>query len=60
MKTHKDLDVYKLSKVLVADLYKLTADFLKEKMFDLILQIRRPVISIPSNIVEGSAINHIY
>jgi four helix bundle protein len=58
MKTHKDLDVYKLSIELVTEIYQLTASFPKEEMYGLTSQIRRSAVSIPSNIAEGSARNH--
>jgi len=58
MKTHKDLDVYKLSISLVTDLYNITKNFPKEELFGITSQIRRSAISIPSNIAEGSARNH--
>lgn len=31
MKTHKDLDVWKLSRVFVSDVYKATVDFQNQK-----------------------------
>ena len=59
IKTHKDLDVYKLSITLVTDLYNVTKKFPKEELFSLTSQIRRSAISIPSNIAEGSARYHL-
>jgi four helix bundle protein len=54
---HKDLDVWKKSIGLVKDIYKLT-DYIPEcEKFGLTSQIRRAVVSIPSNIAEGSARN---
>jgi four helix bundle protein len=54
---HKDLDVLKKSIGLVKDIYKLT-DYIPEcEKFGLTSQIRRAVVSIPSNIAEGSARN---
>lgn len=58
MKTHKDLDVYKLSISLVTDLYNITKNFPKEELFGITSQIRRAAVSIPSNIAEGSARYH--
>ena len=55
MKTHKDLDVWKLSRELVSDVYRVSADFPKSELYGLTNQIRRSVVSIPSNIAEGSA-----
>ncbi|MFV0176253.1 four helix bundle protein [Empedobacter falsenii] len=54
MKTHKDLDVWKLSIEFVTDIYNLTKDFPKEEQFGLTNQIRRASVSIPSNIAEGA------
>ena len=42
---------------LVEDLYHCTKDFPKEEIYSLTSQIRRSVISIPSNIAEGAARN---
>lgn len=57
MKTHKDLQVWQRSLDLVEKIYKITREFPKEELFGLTSQIRRSVISIPSNIAEGSARN---
>jgi four helix bundle protein len=55
MKTHKDLDVWKMSVNLVTDIYKITSKFPKEELYGLTSQIRRSSVSIPSNIAEGAA-----
>ena len=57
IKTHKDLDVWKLSIQLVKDIYQLTSKFPSEEKFGLVAQIRRAAVSIPSNIYEGAARN---
>jgi len=57
IKTHKDLDVWKLSIQLLKDIYQLTSKFPSEEKFGLVAQIRRAVVSIPSNIPEGEARN---
>ena len=54
MKTHKDLDVWKLSFDLVTELYKLLAGFPDEEKFGLVSQMKRCALSIPSNIAEGA------
>ncbi|WP_313252524.1 four helix bundle protein [Empedobacter sp.] len=54
MKTHKDLDVWKLSIEFVTEIYNLTKYFPKEEQFGLTNQIRRASVSIPSNIAEGA------
>ena len=55
--THKDLDVWKKSIELVTVIYDITKQFPKEEMFELISQMRRAAISIPSNIAEGATRN---
>lgn len=57
IKGHRDLDVWKKSLDLVEDLYQSTKEFPKEEMYSLTSQVRRAVISIPSNIAEGAARN---
>jgi four helix bundle protein len=51
---HKELDVWKKSMDLVEVIYQLTNDFPDSEKFGLTNQIRRAVVSIPSNIAEGS------
>ena len=50
----KNLDAYKESKKLVKMVYGLLKQFPKEEQYALCDQLRRAVISIPSNIAEGS------
>ena len=57
MKSHKDLDVWKKSMEMVANIYRLTRQFPNEEQFGLTAQIRRSAISIPSNIAEGAGRN---
>ena len=54
---HKDLIIWQKSMDLVEDIYKITLSFPKEEIYVLISQIRRAVVSIPSNIAEGAARN---
>ena len=58
MKTHKDLDVWKKSILIVESIYRATSLFPKEEIYGLSSQIRRSSVSIPSNIAEGAARNH--
>ena len=51
---YKNLDAYKESKTLVMMVYKLLKQFPKEEQYALCDQLRRAVISVPSNIAEGS------
>jgi four helix bundle protein len=52
-KTYKDLVVWRKAMQLVTDTYKLTEHFPRSEMFGLCSQLRRAVISVPSNIAEG-------
>lgn len=51
---YKDLDTYKESKALVLLVYTLLKKFPREEQYALCDQLRRAVISVPSNIAEGS------
>ena len=51
---YKDLDAYKESKALVLLVYALLKKFPREEQYALCDQLRRAVISGPSNIAEGS------
>ena len=50
---YKQLEVYKEGKNLVKMVYKLLEKFPKEEQYALCDQLRRAVISVPSNIAEG-------
>jgi len=54
-KSFKDLQVWKKSIDLAEAIYKATEDFPKREHFGLAVQIRKSVVSIASNIAEGSA-----
>ncbi len=51
---YKDLEAYKESKTLVKQVYALLKQFPREEQYALCDQLRRAVISVPSNIAEGS------
>ena len=53
IQSYRDLRVWQSARVLVKHVYKATKAFPKEEQFTLTSQIRRAVISIPSNIAEG-------
>lgn len=55
--SYKNLEAYKESKELVKQIYELLKKFPREEQFALSDQLRRAVISIPSNIAEGSGRN---
>jgi len=49
----RQLNVYQSAKTLVKDVYTLLKQFPKEEQYALCDQLRRAVISVPSNIAEG-------
>ena len=51
--TYRKLNVYQLSKTLVKDIYGMTAEFPVNEKYALSDQMRRAVVSVPSNIAEG-------
>ena len=55
METHKDLRVWHQSIELVTTIYMMTKTFPKEELFGLVSQMRRAIVSVPSNIAEGYA-----
>lgn len=57
MTTFRNLNVYIKSKELVKKIYELLKKFPREEQFALCDQLRRAIISIPSNIAEGSGRN---
>ena len=52
--TFFDLRVYQESKLLVKDVYSLLEKFPKFEVYAMGDQLRRAVVSVPSNIAEGS------
>ena len=50
---YKDLNVWKESMDLVENIYKIVNFFPKEETYALSDQLRRAVVSVPSNIAEG-------
>jgi four helix bundle protein len=53
LKNFKELKVWQKSYGLCLEIYRITAKFQKEERYGLTSQIRRSVVSIPSNIAEG-------
>jgi four helix bundle protein len=51
--SYRDLLIWQKSMDLVTDVYRVSAKFPKEEVYGLISQIRRAIISVPSNIAEG-------
>lgn len=52
-----DLRVWQKAMDLAEDIYRQTASFPREEMYNLTQQIRRSAISVPSNIAEGKGRN---
>ena len=57
MNSFRNLNVYIQAKELVKQVYELLKTFPKEEQYALCDQLRRAVISVPSNIAEGSGRN---
>lgn len=53
IKTFRDLQVWQKAHALVLEVYKITKSFPSHEMYGLISQLRRAVLSVASNIVEG-------
>ena len=54
---YKKLKVWQKAMQLVVQVYKATKNFPKHEQYGLISQLRRSVVSIPSNIAEGHGRN---
>lgn len=57
MRNFRNYDFWQDSKNLAKDIYKLFASFPNEERYALCDQLRRAVVSIPSNIAEGAGRN---
>ena len=55
MRDHTKLRAFELSDELALLVYKISVGFPKEEIYGLTSQMRRSAVSVPSNIVEGSA-----
>lgn len=55
---YTELDVWKQSRALASHVYELSATFPKSEQFGIVSQIRRCVVSVPSNIAEGCGRQH--
>lgn len=51
--SYRKLNVYKYARALVLDTYRLIDKFPKTEMYALSDQLRRAIVSVPSNIAEG-------
>lgn len=52
---HTKLEAWKEAVELTVEIYSLTKSFPKEEIYGITSQIRRAVVSVPSNIAEGCA-----
>lgn len=55
MRDHTKLRAFQLADELAIHIYRISLNFPKEEMIGLTSQMRRCAVSVPSNIVEGSA-----
>ena len=55
IRSHKDLDIWKISMFLVKETYLITKSFPVTEKFGLTSQMQRSAVSVPSNIAEGAA-----
>ena len=58
LRSYRDLKVWQRAMDLVDSVYDLTNEFPQDERFGLVQQIRRAVVSIPSNIAEGYGRKH--
>jgi four helix bundle protein len=54
MHNYREIKIWQRSRTLVKEVYLLTKQFPKEEIYGLTSQIRRAVVSIPTNIAEGA------
>ena len=57
-KNYIDLEVWKQARILSKEIYLASSQFPNDERFGLTSQIRRAVVSIPSNIAEGCGRNY--
>ncbi len=53
IRNFRDLEIWKLGKSLVVDVYRVTKELPKEEIYGLVSQMRRAAVSIPSNVAKG-------
>lgn len=55
---YRNIKAWQFADRLAVDVYKTTAKFPKAELWGLVSQMRRAAVSVPANIVEGSARKH--
>lgn len=58
VRDYKKIRAYQLANQLVIEIYKETKKYPKEELYGIISQIRRAVVSVAANIVEGANRQH--
>ncbi len=53
VKSYRDLIVWQKAMDVVENVYRTTQSFPKEELYGLTQQVRRAVVSVPSNVAEG-------
>ncbi len=53
--SYKNLKIWSESVVLATEIYRVTKNFPKDEIFGTVSQLRRAVVSVSSNIAEGSS-----
>jgi len=56
MHRFKELDIWKLSRQCCSEVYAITSKFPDSEKFGITNQLRRALVSVPSNIAEGASI----
>ena len=59
IRNHRDLVVWQRAMDLVTEVYRLTDRFPADERYGLVQQVKRAVVSIPSNIAEGHGRDHL-
>ena len=55
IRNYKIIKAFQLADDFVVEIYKVTQQFPKEELYGLTSQLRRAVVSVPTNIAEGAS-----
>ena len=58
MRDYKNIRAYQFADDLTVEVYRITKNFPREESYGLTSQLRRAVVSIPTNIAEGASRKH--